>query len=195
MDVDNRPPRSAGEKSEHRDLIDDLLLEGKSPRFVSDYLKNEFNEHISHTAINNYRKNKLNIPKEVAIEYKKKKEAEKKQEIKSKKKKNKAVKKTLSDLEKLDEIIEDSFNTQLDIERLVNDPNCDQVKVEGLKLKKRQQGISAVNAKTNILKQDDTTVNVNINDVKVNLLEKVKKKRRELNDLSNGRKPGDSSMD
>jgi len=178
------PPRSAVEQSEHRDLIDDLLLEGKSPRFVSAYLKNEYNESISHTAINNYRKNKMNIPKEVAIEYKKKKEAEKKQEIKSKKKKNKAVKKTVSDLEKLDEIIEESFNTRIDIDRLVDDPECDQVKVEGLKLKMRQQGISAVNAKNNILKQDDTNVEINVEKVKVNLMERIKQKRRELNDLN-----------
>lgn len=178
------PPRSAVERSEHRDKIDNLLLEGKSPRFVSTYLENEYNEHISHTAINNYRKNKMNIPKEVAIEYNKKKEAIQKQEIKSKSKKNKAVKKSLSDLEKLDEIIDESFNTQVDLERLVNDPTCDQVKVEGLKLKMRQQGISAVNAKNNILKQEETNVEVNVDsNVTVNLLSRVKQKRNELNEL------------
>lgn len=192
------PPRSAVEKSEHRDEIDDLLLSGNSPRFVSAYLKNEYNESISHTAINNYKKKHLDITKEAVIDYTKKKSKQAKQVQSQKnsiKKKEKAVKKISSDLEKLDEIIEDSFKTQIDIDRLVGDPNCDQVKVEGLKLKMRQQGISAVNAKTNILKQDDTTVNVNINDVKVNLLEKVKEKRRELNDLSNERKLGDSSME
>ena len=63
------PPKTAVERSDNRDIIDDLLLEGKSPRFVSDYIKNEFNENISHTAINNYRKNKLNVKKEVAIQY------------------------------------------------------------------------------------------------------------------------------
>ena len=65
-------------------------------------------------------------------------------------------------------------------------PECDQVKVEKLKLQMRQQGISAVNAKTNILKQEDTNVEVNVNkDVTVNLMERVKKKRRELNELRN----------
>lgn len=185
------PPKSAVEKSEHRDEIDDLLLSGSSPRVVSSYLKNEYNESISHTAINNYKKKHLDVTKEAVIDYTNKKSKEAKQvqsQKNSQKKKQKVVKKISSDLEKLDEIIEDSFNTTIDLERLVGDPDCDQVKVEGLKLKMRQQGISAVNAKTNILKQDDTTVNVNINDVKVNLLEKVKKKRRELNDLSNGRK-------
>ena len=57
------PPRSAVEKSEHRDEIDDLLLQGKSPRFVSSFLKNEYDESISHTAINNYKKKHLNVTK------------------------------------------------------------------------------------------------------------------------------------
>ena len=180
------PPRSAVERSDHRNEIDDLLLSGNSPRFVSNYLKNEYNESISHTAINNYKNKHLNVVKEGAIDYAKKKSKEAKiiqNEKTSKDKKQKAVKKVSSDLEKLDEIIEDSFNTQVDIERLVNDPECDQVKVEGLKLKMRQQGISAVNAKTNILKQEEVNVEVNVEEVKVNLLDKVKQKRRELNDL------------
>ena len=184
------PPKSAVERSEHRDEIDDLLLDGRSPRFVSSYLKNEYNESISHTAINNYKKKHLDVTKEAVIDYTKKKSKEGK-EVQSQKdrdeKKQKVVKKISSDLEKLDEIIEDSFNTQIDLERLVDDPECDQVKVEGLKLKMRQQGISAVNAKANILKQDDTTVEINVKDVEVNLLEKVKQKRRELNELNSSR--------
>lgn len=180
------PPKSAVEKSNHRNEIDDLLLNGYSPRFVSNYLKNEYNESISHTAINNYKKKHLNVTKEAVINYTKKKSQEAKQ-VQSQKdshnKKQKAVKKISSDLEKLDEIIEDSFNTQIDLDRLVDDPDCDQVKVESLKLKMRQQGISAVNAKTNILKQEDVNVEVNVDEVKLNLLEKVKAKRRELNEL------------
>lgn len=160
------PPRSAVERSEHRDEIDDLLLEGMSPRFVSDYLKNEYNEYISHTAINNYRKNKLNVQKDAAIEYtkKKSKEAKEAQSAKnSKNKKNKKVKKVVSDLEKLDFIIEDSYNTNIDIERLENDLDSDQVQVEKLKLQKRKQAIEAINVKNNILKHDDNNIEVNIN--------------------------------
>lgn len=156
------PPKSAVERSKHRNEIDDLLLEGKSPRFVSAYLKNQYNEHISHTAINNYRKNKLNVPKEVAIEYKKRKAAEEKQAKISKKKKEKAVNKTLSDLEKLDYIIEDSYKTELNIEKLETDPEVDKVAVEKLKLQKRKQAIEAINTKNNILKNDDTNIEVNI---------------------------------
>lgn len=186
------PPRSAVERSEHRDEIDDLLLEGNSPRFVSAYLKNEYNEHISHTAINNYRKNKLNVPKEAAIEYNKKKKEKDAAKIKqaqsdakSTAKKNKKVQKVVSDLEKLDVIIEDSCNTTINIERLEHDPEVDQVQVEKLKLQKRKQGIEAINVKNNITKQDDTNVEINVGEVKVNLMERVKQKRRELNALSN----------
>ena len=53
--------RSAVEKSEHRDEIDDLLLDGNSPRFVSTFLKDKYSESISHTAINNYKKKYLEI--------------------------------------------------------------------------------------------------------------------------------------
>ena len=181
------PPKSAVEKSEHRNEIDDLLLDGCSPRFVSTYLKNEYNESISHTAINNYKKKHLNVTKEAVIDYTKKKSQEAKQvqnQKESQNKKQKAVKKISSDLEKLDEIINESFNVHVDLDRLVDDPECDQVKVEGLKLKMRQQGISAVNTKTNILKQEDVNVEVNVKEVEVNLLDKVKAKRRELNELN-----------
>ena len=157
------PPKSAVERSKHRDEIDDLLLEGKSPRFVSAWLENTYNEHISHTAINNYRKNKLNVPKEVAIEYKKKRDNEKKQEKKSSQKKKKMVNKFLGDLEILDVIINDSYDPDIDIKRLEHDPEVDQVQVENLKLKKRDQAIKGINAKTNILKNDDTNIEVNIN--------------------------------
>ena len=140
------PPKSAVERSKHRDEIDDLLLEGKSPRFVSAWLENTYNEHISHTAINNYRKNKLNVPKEVAIEYKKKRDNEKKQEKKSSQKKKKMVNKFLGDLEILDVIINDSYDPGIDIKRLEHDPEVDQVQVENLKLKKRDQAIKGINA-------------------------------------------------
>lgn len=163
------PPRSAVERSEHRDEIDDLLLAGESPRFVSAWLKNTYNEYISHTAINNYRKKNLNVVQEAAIEYKKRKQekeaAKKKQQEsdkRSKTKKDRTVRKTVSDLEKLDVIIEDSYKTDIDIERLEHDPDVDQVQVEKLKLQKRKQGIDAINAKTNILKNDDTNIEVNV---------------------------------
>lgn len=157
------PPKSAVERSEHRDEIDDLLLEGKSPRFVSAWLKDSYNEHISHTAINNYRKNKLNVTEEAAKVYHERRQKEKKADEKTDKKKQRKVRKVVSDLEKLDVIIEDSYNIKIDIERLEKDPDSDQVQVEKLKLQQRKQAIEAINAKNNILKNDDTNIEVNIN--------------------------------
>lgn len=157
------PPKSAVERSKHRDEIDDLLLEGKSPRFVSAWLKDSYNEHISHTAINNYRKNKLNVTEEAAKVYHERRQKEKKADEKTDKKKQRKVRKVVSDLEKLDVIIEDSYNIKIDIERLEKDLDSDQVQVEKLKLQQRKQAIEAINAKNNILKNDDTNIEVNIN--------------------------------
>lgn len=180
--------KNAVELSGHQEEIEDLLSdENNSTRFISQYLEEEYGLKISYVALANHKKTRMNVIRDAAIDYSKKKSEKAKiihQNKSCKSKHEKKVKKVSSDLERLDDIIEESFNTQVDLERLVNDPECDQVKVEGLKLKMRQQGISAVNAKTNILKQDDTTVEVNVRDVEVNLLEKVRQKRRELNDLN-----------
>lgn len=184
-DVYIMPPKSAVERSEHRDEIDDLLLEGKSPRFVSTWLKDTYNESISYVSIYNYRKNKLNVTEEAVKIYHQRREKEKKAEETSKNKKQKKVRKVVSDLEKLDFIIEDSYNININIERLEHDPEADQIQVEKLKLQKRKQGIDAINAKTNILKQEDTNVEINVGEVKVNLMERIKQKRRELNALNN----------
>lgn len=161
-------PRSAVERSEHRNEIDDLLLNGQSPRTVSEYLKKEYGESISHTAINNYKKKHLNVEKEAAIIYNQKV---------SEKKKNKAVKKAVSDLEKLDQIIDDSLNTQINIERLEKDHTIDQARVEDLKLKKRKQAIEAINVKNNILKNDDKQIDVNITEGFGELADAIKKSR------------------
>lgn len=161
-------PRSAVERSEHRNEIDDLLLNGQSPRNVSEYLKTKYNESISHTAINNYKKKHLNVEKEAAIIYNQKV---------SEKKKNKAVKKAVSDLEKLDQIIDDSLNTQINIERLEKDSTVDQARVEDLKLKKRKQAIEAINVKNNILKNDDKQIDVNITEGFGELADAIKKSR------------------
>lgn len=163
------PPRSAVEKSEHRSEIDDLLLDGKSPRFVSNHLKNQYDESISHTAINNYKKKHLNITESAAVIY---------NEKVSKKKKKKAVTKVVSDLEKLDQIIDDSLATDIDIKRLEKDPNVDQARVEDLKLKKRKQAIDAINVKNNILKNNDTNIDVNVHEGLLGLADSIAKSRK-----------------
>ena len=152
-------------------------------KVIADYLKNKYNESISHTAINNYKKKHLNVTKEAVIDYTRKKSQEAKQ-VQSKKdsqsKKQKAVKKISSDLEKLDVIIDDALNTNIDIERLECDPEADQVKVEKLKLEKRKQGIVAINAKTNILKQAEPSFEESIADGFGELANAIKKSREIL---------------
>ena len=78
------PPRSAVERSEHRDEIDDLLLEGKSPRFVSAWLENTYNEKISVRTLNRYKRN-INMPKRVEAELNKRAKKKPKKKPKSKK--------------------------------------------------------------------------------------------------------------
>lgn len=53
--------KSKVELSPHYNEIVDLLLEGYDSRSVSAYLENQYNEKISHVAIYNFQKNKLNV--------------------------------------------------------------------------------------------------------------------------------------
>lgn len=53
--------KSKVELSPHYNEIVDLLLEGYDSRSVSAYLKNQYDEQISHVAIYNFQKNKLNV--------------------------------------------------------------------------------------------------------------------------------------
>lgn len=155
-----RSRKNAVELSGHQDEIEDLLSdENNSLRFISDYIKAEYGLDISYGALNNHKKSRMNVVRDAAIQYSNKKSQEAKiiqSGKRSKKKHEYKVKKAVSDLEKLDEIIDDSFSVNVDIDRLVGNPDCDQVKVEGLKLRKRQQGINAIAAKNNILKQADS---------------------------------------
>lgn len=56
----------------HYNEIVQLLLEGKSSRYVSDYLQNEYNESIGHAVINNFRKDELDIKNKVNKKFQKK---------------------------------------------------------------------------------------------------------------------------
>ncbi len=62
------PPKPAVEKSPHYEEIIDLLLQNKSTRDISKYLKDEYGEEIGHNAINNYRRNHLKLDERVEVE-------------------------------------------------------------------------------------------------------------------------------
>lgn len=92
------PPKSAVERSPYRKEIENLILEGKSSRYISDWLKEQSEpENISHNAINNYRKNKFNVKEKAVKKYREKQ---------SKKRLDNAVDNTVSSIEYLDTIIE-----------------------------------------------------------------------------------------
>lgn len=143
------PPKSAVERSERRPEIDKLLKEGKTPRFISTWLKElkDNPESISHVAINNYRKNKFNIKKEAAIKY---------NEKKSKELLDEASDEVVNDLDALDEIIEEGRNLKLDLNRLTPDERTSELDIEKAKIQGKNLVIRAAKAKHDILKDEPT---------------------------------------
>ena len=53
--------KSKVETSQHFNEIVDLLVAGYNGRYVSDYLQNKYNEKITHTTLNKYKKDNLNV--------------------------------------------------------------------------------------------------------------------------------------
>jgi hypothetical protein len=140
--------KSAVEQSKNRLEIDNLLKEGKSPRFISDWLKNlkEGAESISHTAINNYKKKKFNVEKEAVLKY---------NETKSKELLDEASDKVVSDLKYCDNIIElaDKIDLKVDHKNRITE----------LDIKKL--GLQAIKTKQDIFKQggdDDNEFTIRI---------------------------------
>lgn len=177
------PPKSKVELSDHFNEIVDLLLSGFSPRYVSDYLLNEYDEKISHTAINNYKKKNLNVKAEVKkelIKEEKKKLQKKKEKELSKKTKKAAsaeVKKELDkeeslaaatniklkDVKSLDKLISEANDIELELHHLhPSEDKYDPYKEDKLKMEYKKLGLQAIKTKHDILK-DDNTIDVNIN--------------------------------
>ena len=156
--------KTAVEKSEHRDEIDDFLLKGESARFVSKYIYDKYNEKISHQAITRYRKKCLNVEDQVRIEY---------QDKKSKEKLHGEVSKGVTDLEELDKIIYEDCNLKSKLED-VEDP----LERENLKIKLKNSKSRAVQIKHQILKDDDTHVEVTYNGL-TGLADAIRKSKEE----------------
>ncbi|WP_156314586.1 hypothetical protein [Methanobrevibacter arboriphilus] len=185
------PPKSKVEKSPHFNEILDMIEKSISPRHISDYLKNEYNESISHTAINNFVKK---IKSKTASEY------YKQQKVKEKDKKSKVdevvdkelankeaiddvVNKGVSDLDALDTIISEAENVGLDIDSLYVEEGprggivTSQADIVKIQILVKRLGIDAIKAKAMILKDspEPPDINVNIND-----LNNFFKKQREI---------------
>lgn len=141
------PPKTAVARSPNRNKIDKLLENGESPRFISNWLKSlDPPEKISHTAINNYRKNHFNIKKEATLKY---------NEKKSKERLENASDKVVSDLEYCDDLINLAHKVHLQVDH--------ENKITELDIKKL--GLQAVKTKQEILQQgepEDKNVRVEI---------------------------------
>lgn len=146
---------SAVELSPHRREIEEMILEGKSDRAISDWLIS-VGEKISYGAIFNYRKNRFNIKEEAVKTY---------NEKKSKERKQKAVGKVVSDLDALDEIIEEGRKLKLDIQNVIpdEDTGVTDLDIEKVKIQGKNLVIRAAKVKHDITKDEPEPINLNLN--------------------------------
>ena len=105
--------------STHYNEIVKLLLDGYSPKYVSNYLKNEYGESIGYRTIHNFRKSNLNIDEKVNQEFnKRKKEKEAKKDID--KKTEVAIENRVKKLEEVESDIKTAINKGVNIRELLN---------------------------------------------------------------------------
>lgn len=155
---DIMPPKTKIEKSSHYKEIVDLLLQGKSSRDVSNYLKKQYGEDIGYTAISRFRKNKLDVESEAKTRHlmKQKTEAIQKQaEIES-------------DVVASKEEMVVQFQNALEILQLFHPYMSKWVKEldEDIELsvdKKVKLGLDAIKQELNVWKDEKPEVNVAIN--------------------------------
>ncbi|MCC9262178.1 MAG: DUF3486 family protein [Methanobrevibacter woesei] len=130
---------SAVEKSPFRREIEEMLREGKSPDFISRYLKTN-GEHISRSAIYRYKKDRFNIQAEAITKY---------NNLQSRKRLDKASDDLVNDLQIIDkQILEVSG------------------KIDISKMTENQKAIyltNLFNAKYKILGHEEANVEVNVN--------------------------------
>ena len=132
------PKKSAVIKSPYRKEIEEMIIEGKSSRQISEWLKDQ-GERISHTAINNYRKNDYNIKEEAVREY---------NENQSKARRSEAVEKKVTEIEYCDDIINTAAKIGIKIDSSQGITNLDIKKL----------GLQAVKIKHTITKDEPTPV-------------------------------------
>ena len=181
----NMVRKSKVETSPHYNEIVDLLVAGYTPRYVSNYLSNEYNEKISYVTLHKYRKNKLNVKaavKQKIIEKEKTKRREKSQK-ESQEKSAKAAEKGIAqeaekqfqaqeslevaadyrfkDIKKLDDLISQAESLKLDLDEQPYDPEKHDIyKEQKNKLKLKELGLKAIKLKYELIDDDETTVNI-----------------------------------
>lgn len=97
--------KSKVEKSPHFEEIVTRLSKGESARSVSKWLKNEYNENISHAALARYNKNCISMEDKVEAELNRRAE-EKKKKLQEEKEKTRKEKKIQQEADKLEAVAE-----------------------------------------------------------------------------------------
>ena len=154
--------RTKVEKSTHFHEILDMIKQGFSSYKISDYLHVEYDESISHTAINNYVKK---IKKKTAEKYYEETKKGSKVNNAVQKEQNKhdseeeVVQKGVNDLKAMDNIIQEADKIRINFDDVVPENHTDYIVTTPLdivnsKMKYKGLAIQAVNAKARILKDD-----------------------------------------
>ena len=179
--------KSKVETSPHYNEIVELLVAGYSARYVSNYLDDEYNEKISHVALNNYKKNNLNVKAAV-----KKKIIEKEKEKKQKSIDDAVGKKVESelqaqetfeiaadyrfkDIQKLDDLISQAEDIKIDLD--IRDENYNPYKEQSLRLKMKKLGLEAIKLKYELIDEEELNVNVQNENI-IGLAESIEKSRQ-----------------
>lgn len=153
------------ESSEHYNEIVDMLVSGYNPRQVSKTLLEKYDEKISHTLLNNFRKNSLNVDAAVKKKLLKRKTEQKKERQKKKEKAvtsfDTAVDLQLQNVDKLQRLVDDAAQTKIDFKQLKKSKFYSPEKEIDLKIKYKKLGLEANKQLASILNDDSIDVNVN----------------------------------
>jgi hypothetical protein len=186
--------KSKVETSPHYNEIVDLLVAGYSPRYVSDYLKNEYNEKISYVTLHKYKKDNLNVKaavrKKIIEQEKEKSQAraneaaeeginkEVQKEIQAQESFEIAADYRYKDIKKLDDLIGQAESINIDLDIYPGDEKYDPYKEQNLRIKMKKLGLEAIKLKYELIDEDDLEVNINDNRV-IGLAESIEKSRQE----------------
>ena len=194
--------KSKVEKSTHFEEIVTRLSKGESARSVSKWLKNEYNEDISHAALARYNKNHISMEEKVEAELNRRAEEKKKLQAEKEKEKKEAqeeqkVQQKADEIESVTETVNSVAETiATNMEGVAKvaaqfpekfEQACKDAEDEESNVTSKDVARLALDANklyADYFKQDKSTLEVNVKDVTVNLLDKVKVKRRELNELN-----------
>lgn len=186
--------KSKVETSPHYNEIVDLLVAGYSPRYVSDYLSNEYDEKISHNSLNRYRKNNLNVKaavKQKIIEKEKQKiksvnkQADK--EIKAQESFEIAADYRFKDIQKLDDLIANAKDVEVNLDniQILDENKYDPYREQSLKIQYKKLALDAMKLKYELIDEDELNVNVQNENV-IGLADSIEKSRQKyLKEIEN----------